>query len=345
MIDAMERKLKMHLILVLLCFVFSASLHAQAPHPWPVKTLRGANINVDITEQDIAHYARDWKANSVRILINDITAEAPPYLPGEQTKKKVFDCIDLCLRYGLYTIFSCSASFENNDKFFGSEGWKTRYAEFWKELARRYSGKGGIAYDLMNEPHDSLARSQWSEYATVLTRAIREIDSVHTIVVEPPDWGWPNGFANLKPTGDRNTVYSFHFYGPMDYTHQRNNGHMRTTEKQWRERVYPGQLEGEYWDKARLNSIVRKAVEFRDRYNVKIWCGEFGAARWAMGADRWVTDFIDVLEKEKIGWAYYAYRDWYPMDMEMDPAARNERTPRSETTFVKLFRSYFALEN
>ena len=170
---------------------------------------------------------------------------------------------------------------------------------------------------------------------------------MHTIVVEPPAWGWPDGFANLTPTGDPNTVYAFHFYGPMDYTHQRYGGEMmKTPESVWLSRAYPGYIEewsNDYWDKTKMrNDYLQKAVAFRDKYKVKIWCGEFGCARWAIGADKWFTDWIDLLEEENIGWSYYSYREWHHMDLEMDPAERVNRTARSETPLVGLFRGYFA---
>lgn len=332
----------MRLIFCFVLSIFVCSTHVAGQYAWPDKILRGANISVNISEEDIVYFTNNWKANSARILVNSITSKSPPYEVSEHMKKSVFDCIDLCLKHGLYTVFSPSASFRDNNKFFGNEQWKAAFVEFWKEVAARYAKAGGVAYDLINEPHDSLARSQWSHYAKELTRAIREIDTVHTIVVEPPDWGWPQGFDNLEPTGDKNTVYSFHFYGPMDYTHQRNNGHMRTTKQQWAERVYPGHLQGEYWDKAKLAGSIQKAFEFRDRYNVTMWCGEFGVARWAIGARRWAGDFIDILEEEKMGWAYYAYREWHHMDIEMDPNERMEKTTRTETDLTKLLTGYFA---
>jgi hypothetical protein len=136
-------------------------------------------------------------------------------------------------------------------------------------------------------------------------------------------------------------VYSFHFYGPMDFTHQRGKqGHMTTSEEQWRDRVYPGFMQGEKWDKQRLLKEVQTAAAWRDKHGARVWCGEFGVARWARGAYRWTADWIDLLEQEKIGWAYYEYRGWLPMDMEMDPQ-RREATPRGETDVVRLLRQWF----
>jgi hypothetical protein len=127
----------------------------------------------------------------------------------------------------------------------------------------------------------------------------------------------------------------------MDFTHQRNKGHMKTTEEQWKERVYPGFLQGEQWDKERFRKEVRLAAEWRDKHGATMWCGEFGAARWARGAVQWMRDWIEALEEEKIGWAYYEYRGWQPIDLEMDPASR-QRTERSETEFTTLLKKYFA---
>jgi hypothetical protein len=126
----------------------------------------------------------------------------------------------------------------------------------------------------------------------------------------------------------------------MDFTHQRNKGHMKTTLEQWRERLYPGFLQGEDWDKDRFRREVRKAAEWRDKHGVKMWCGEFGTARWANGAYRWMADWIEALEEEKIGWAYYEYRGWQPMDLEMELSSR-EPTARAENEFTRLIKDYF----
>ncbi len=332
-----------HLSLILTLLLCAGALQASGPVAWPDHILRGANVATNLTEADVAVLALDWKANSCRLLINDLVPDKPPYRPSEERKKRAFETLDLLLKYNLYTVFSPSPSFRDNDLFFSNPEYRKAYVECWQEVARRYKDAGPIAYDLMNEPHDSLARTEWSGFARELTLAIRAIDSVHTIVVEPPEWGWADGFKYLEPTGDPNTVYSFHFYGPMDYTHQRNNGHMRATEEQWKERVYPGAtMQGEVWDRARLEAEVQKAVAYGKAHGVKIWCGEFGVARWAVGAPQYMRDWIELCEASDIGWNYYAFREWAPMDMEMDPGVRGGKTGRGETDFTRLFREFFS---
>jgi endoglucanase len=316
---------------------------------WPDHITRGVNLGgVDrYSEEDIAHLALDWRVNSVRILKNDIIPSTAPFKLDEQTRADLYDLIGYCMKYRLYTVLAFSPSFRDQDAFFSNRAFMDAYKEFWIELATHYADSAGVAYDLMNEPHGDMAVSLWPDYAAELTAAIREVDTVHTIVVEPCDWGWPAGFEHLVPTGDTNTVYGFHFYGPMDYTHQRYADQMMNTpDAVWLQRAYPGTIVSEwgqeYWDKETMRSYVQKATAFKNRYGVRLWCGEFGCARWAIGADRWFADWISLLDEAEIGWSYYSYREWHHMDIEMDPDERVNSTGRGETELVTQFRQYFS---
>lgn len=317
----------------------------QSGPAWPEFRLRGANIVTNITKEDIDFFVNVLGGNSVRILTNDLVP-VPPAKPDPQRLNRVYRTIDMCLDAGLYTILSFSPSFDNNDTFFESENYMDSYIEVWKEIVGRYAtDQRGVAWDLMNEPHDNLANSRWQPYAKRLVDVIREIDLIHTIVVEPPGWGWPYGFEHLDPIEGDNIVYSFHFYGPMDFTHQRNNGMLKATDEQWQERKYPGFIQGKYWDKETIRSEIQPAFDWAEKHNVKIWCGEFGCTRWAVGAEQWIHDMLSILEEKKVGWSWYAYREWYPMDIEMDPNARLERTDRTETELVKYFKRLFELQD
>jgi endoglucanase len=255
----------------------------------------------------------------------------------------------MSLDHGFYTIFSADPTAENQDAFFSNKEFRDAFKNLWKQIASRYkSDKRGVAYDLMNEPHDEVAHREWPKYAKELSQAVRAIDKTHTIVIEPADWSWPDGFKSLNVTGDKNTVYSFHFYGPMDFTHQRGydsagkfTGHLTATEEQTKARKYPGFIQGENWNKAKIKESLAAAFKFRDRHHVRIWCGEFGVTRWANGAEAWLKDIIDVMELEKVGWSYYSFREWQAMDMEMSPDIVNRPTIRTETDSVKLLETYF----
>ena len=344
----MSPTLKLFLIYATLVTCPSVQAFADGGAKWPAYPLRGANIVTSISETDLWKLA-DWKVNSVRLLHLGLISDKAPYQTDAKELEATFKVIDLSLKLGFYTILCPGASMDNHDAFFSNKEFRTAFKELWKGIAHRYKDdKRGIAYDLFNEPHDALASKEWPGYARELTQAIREIDPVHTLIVEPAAWAWPDGFKDFRPTGDKNTVYSFHFYAPMDFTHLRGRdakggftGMLNATEEQRQERKYPGLLEGELWNKAKLKKSISSALKFRNRYHVKIWCGEFGTCRWAIGAKQWYQDMIETMESEKVGWSYYSFREWHAMDIEMAPNVVNQPTPRDETEMTKLFKSYF----
>jgi len=98
--------------------------------------------------------------------------------------------------------------------------------DFWRVIANRYKDNPQVAaYDVINEPvtTDSDGK-QWRRLALDLVSAIRQVDPNHLLVIERlygvnKKYGHgdvPSQF--LVP--DNNVVYDFHFYEPIEYTHQ-----------------------------------------------------------------------------------------------------------------------------
>ncbi len=72
-----------------------------------------------------------------------------------------------------------------------------------------------------------------------ITKAIREVDTHHMIIIEGNGWG--NNYHGILPTWDNNMVLSFH----------------------------------KYWNNNDEQSI-QHILNFRDQYNVPVWLGETG---------------------------------------------------------------------
>ena len=141
--------------------------------------------------------------------------------------------------------------------------------------------------------------------------------------------GQPKGLLRFVPVNVRNVVYSIHFHSPGSFTHQGIYHYPAGT-------VYPGTIEGETWDAARLRKELQPAIDFQNRYNVNILVGEFGVARWALegSAERWLGDVLTVFEENGWDWCYHAFREADCWDAEMGPDPANKRrlpsTPRME---------------
>jgi hypothetical protein len=49
--------------------------------------------------------------------------------------------------------------------------------------------------------------------------------------------------------------------------------------------------------------VVQQYLDFRERYDVPIWLGESGE-----NTDEWIEQFVKVLEKNDVGWAFWPYK-------------------------------------
>ncbi|WP_333877589.1 cellulase family glycosylhydrolase [Flavobacterium sp.] len=122
---------------------------------------------------------------------------------------------------------------------------------FWKKIAERYKDNPWIGgYDIINEPNwnfsgtnpngcDETQNIPLRDLQVRITKAIREFDSNHLIIIEGNCWG--NNYKGIFPLWDDNMALSFH----------------------------------KYWNYNDLASI-QEITNYRKEYNVPIWLGESG---------------------------------------------------------------------
>jgi endoglucanase len=121
----------------------------------------------------------------------------------------------------------------------------------WKKLAERYANEPNIGgYDLINEPNwtfegknkngleDTLNKPLWDLYSEI-TKAIREVDNNHIIIIEGNGWG--NNYRGFEGPDDKNMVLSFH----------------------------------KYWSPNRQEAL-NAILALRDKFNIPVWLGESG---------------------------------------------------------------------
>ena len=134
-----------------------------------------------------------------------------------------------------------------------SEANKQKTIALWRKLADRYKNEPWIgAYDIINEPNwgfqDPIndkngTKEQKNEPLNKLlrdiTKAIREVDTKHLIIIEGNGWG--NNYNGITPDWDKNMAVSFH----------------------------------KYWNFNDTQSISH-ILKMRERHNIPVWLGETG---------------------------------------------------------------------
>ena len=186
---------------------------------------------------------------------------------------------------------------------------KKRLIELWQEIARRHSDDPAIlGYSLMNEPTPVKGLRQWQNFANKITKAIRDIDQNHMIVIEESynrrDENTNNRFFILD---DPNALYDMHFYEPFQYTHQGINVEGDFDPQLKDQITYPN----EELNKDFLRAELENRISFLEENNVPIIVAEFGtnvrSFEDGKGGLSWVSDVIDLFNEKNIGYTFYAY--------------------------------------
>jgi endoglucanase len=134
-----------------------------------------------------------------------------------------------------------------------SDANKQKTIALWRKIAEHYATDSTVGgYDILNEPNwgfedtagdrNGLKEQKNQPLKRLMmdiTKAIREVDKNHIIIIEGNGWG--NNYHGLLPTWDNNMVLSFH----------------------------------KYWNNNDQQSI-QHIINFRDQFNVPVWLGETG---------------------------------------------------------------------
>ncbi len=324
---------------------------------WGAGSRRGANVGMWLRASDLQVLA-SWGADHVRLQI------LSPYLEEAdgrvwfkpESEASLVRFLQEAEQVGLAVVVDCHA----HGLFFPDDNWRPEALERWRDpqavakladfcrhLARLCRGnRTVIGYDLLNEPHPPYSDEgyqAWNRVAEHVTRAIREVDQVRTVVIGCASYANPGGMAKLEPVSDPNVVYSFHMYLPHEFTEQ-------GTRPQWPAgQVYPGTI-GLGWDEktptqveaAWLRESVKAVVEFQRRHAARIWVGEFSARRDAPqdSALRYLSDVLALFDEQGWDWAYHAFRESSTWDLEL-PANPEAKKRQGSTPRLELLRSYW----
>lgn len=133
-----------------------------------------------------------------------------------------------------------------------SEANRNKTIAFWDKLASRYANEEWIGgYDILNEPNwgfqnaadkNGCAETEnvpLKQFYTDITKAIRQVDKKHIIIIEGNCWG--NNYKGMFPLWDDNLVMSFH----------------------------------KYWNN-NDQAAIQNFLDYREKYNLPIWLGETG---------------------------------------------------------------------
>ncbi len=201
-----------------------------------------------------------------------------------------------------------------------------KFIDFWLYFEHRYSDKKEVVFELLNEVKD-VEPSLWNDLYEKTIESIRKINKNRKIIVGTINWNDPNNLKDIRVLDDENVIYTFHFYAPFEFTHQRGVLQHNTCLYN-RDMPYPTDDIARYvdyrktfgpdgiydgfskMDKEYIHHALKPVKDFIDNNPNKIlWCGEFGNIRHAKleWRKKWFSDVIEFLVNNGVPYSVWNY--------------------------------------
>lgn len=261
---------------------------------------------------------KDWGSNAVRIPFDG-------YLVLDSSSPLSFNSVGIeylklayawCREYDLVPIFDFHITpwhyFNDREKnqaaFFDNPEAQKAHIETLAVVFDEFKDKEDVYIEILNEPF-AAQNSDVDRFYRNAIETLRKRGFKNPLIIEPNNFSKVKNLDHLKEfTSYKNIVYSFHFYEPEEFTHQKTP---------WTGGLYPDRMTYPYRNGDRLigkqtvESLLAPAVEFRDKYNVELFCGEFGAYLEAPGESRyrWISDVTEFFQANDLGWFYWNYKN------------------------------------
>ncbi|MBE5946314.1 MAG: glycoside hydrolase family 5 protein [Lachnospiraceae bacterium] len=289
-----------------------------------------------IVESDIKQIS-EWGFDHVRLAIDYEVFEEEDgtrKIEGFERVKRVIEwskkynlniVLDLHKAYG-YDFNDAGDADKNN--LFASEDLQNRFIKLWIEIVQNYSSYDNVAFELLNEVVEEENADAWNKLIDKSVTAIREYAPTAPIIYGGIQWNSVNTLKLLELPKDENIIFTFHFYEPLVFTHQK--AYWVKNMDMERSVNYPGTMEyykeisnqlGYQGQAAALaktktmgiefiTEMIEEAIRVSKERKVKLYCGEFGVIDQAPIEDtlKWFKDVNEVFLKYNIGGAIWSYK-------------------------------------
>ncbi len=286
-----------------------------------------------ITEKDV-RYIASLGMDHIRVAFDQIVLEEKPFVYRESTFRLLDNFIGWCKKHHIGCILNLHKSLGNYCdvpqpvKLLEDNTLQERFTALWLECERRWHDQPDIVFELLNEVvGGSEAVDSWNDLAGHTIEELRKCNPTRRIVVGGVCWNSPAFLKDVKIYDDENVIYTYHFYYPHCFTHQRG---VLSWDNLYYNRVmaYPGDIEPyrefnrtvygnensfqgvERMDISCLANAMQGAFDFREAHPDKVlWLGEFGTIRHCPIAFRenYMHDVILLAKQHDISYCSWNY--------------------------------------
>ncbi len=286
-----------------------------------------------ITHEDVKKIA-SFGMDHIRIAFDQIVVEDNdhPFIYKENGLRHIDDFIGWCQAEGLNVMLNlhkavgayCDCTDEGD--LLTAPELQDRFVSLWEMFEKRYHTIGNVAFEILNEVN-SADSIRWNALAERTVKMLRPMNPDRLIVIGSAQWNSVGKLAELKTYDDDKIIYTFHFYGPGEFTHQ------KSVISTWnyvynRDMPYPGDIEHykdfqrfvkgdpaaydryERMDEAYILNQLQPAKDWIAANPDKIlYAGEFGTIRHCRleWRQNWMRDVIRFMINNDIPYCVWNY--------------------------------------
>ena len=246
--------------------------------------------------------------DTVRIPVrwSDYTQGSPDYTIEADFMANVSTIIEAALAQDLNVILNVHHFEEIMEE---PKAHSKKLLMIWEQLAEKFKDKpDSLWFEVINEPFNKLEGRDLLVLQTKAVRTIRKTNPERIIILGGEDWsGIRTLDTNIMPP-DANIVYTFHYYDPFPFTHQK---------APWLGDAMPKKKRG--WgsdeDHAELKNAVEIATSFKAIIQRPLFVGEFGAYEKIKNSERveYVGAVREAMEDAQIPWCLWSFSNTFAL--------------------------------
>ena len=287
-----------------------------------------------ITEWDVKNIAR-MKMDHVRLGFDQLAIEdfEKPGTYREEVFQLIEDFVGWCEKYDLNVVLNLHKAFGNYcdikemASLMEDAALQERFIAMWVEFERRFADSPDVVFELLNEVLD-VDPDSWNDLAARTIAAIRQMNPTRRIILGTTQWNSCYKLKYLSLYDDPNIIYTFHFYAPQEFTHQRavlySGPLYYNMAMEWPSEdvaKYDDYIKWVYGvddcyagvkrlDRDWLRTQLQPAIDFVRLHPDKIlWCGEFGTIRHAdiTSRENYMSGLIAIFRENGIPYCSWNY--------------------------------------
>ena len=316
-----------------------------------MKLSRGLNIGGYLSQcpHEEAHYdrffaeadirrIRGWGFDHIRLPFDYNILEDESGRPRPEGFARLWRICEWCRIYELNLIldlhkaygydFNDAGNATKNNLFANEENCR-RFVTLWERVAMAFGSYPHVAFELLNEVVEEENAEGWNALIRRAVTTIREIAKETPIIYGGIRWNSADALALLETPITDNVLFTFHFYEPLLFTHQKaywvenivsdRDISYPDTMEMYRADSEPMGMKGlplcqavaktmgpEY-----IQEMMSDAFAVAKSTGIGLYCGEFGVIDQAPLPDtvRWYDDVVRILRDNGIGYAVWTYKE------------------------------------